>query len=127
MTQVLHHLDLNVRDLARSEAFYQGLLGRFGLRELQQSERSREDLLRDSRERLVQVIDTVPAMISAADHDGHCIFVNANKAAFYGVDPASAIGRSGDEIFGKEHTASNRMHCPRGDQNDLARPCLNFD
>ncbi len=77
-------------------------------RELQQSERSREDLLRDSRERLVQVIDTVPAMISAADHDGHCIFVNAHKAAFYGVDPASAIGRSGDEIFGKEHTARSR-------------------
>lgn len=38
MTQTLHHLDLNVRDLARSEAFYQGLLGRFGLRELQRSE-----------------------------------------------------------------------------------------
>ncbi len=36
-------------------------------RELKDSERSREAELRDSRERLAQVIDTVPAMISAVD------------------------------------------------------------
>src|ERR1700674_600667 len=36
-------------------------------RELEHSERSREEVLRDSSERLAQVIDTVPAMISAAD------------------------------------------------------------
>jgi catechol 2,3-dioxygenase-like lactoylglutathione lyase family enzyme len=33
--QALHHLDLNVRDLEASEAFYRGLLTRFGLEEFE--------------------------------------------------------------------------------------------
>jgi diguanylate cyclase (GGDEF)-like protein/PAS domain S-box-containing protein len=74
-------------------------------RELQKSERSREEELRDSGERLAQVIDTVPAMVSAADTEGRCIFVNALKAAFYGIDPTSAVDRSGAEVFGAEHEA----------------------
>jgi diguanylate cyclase (GGDEF)-like protein/PAS domain S-box-containing protein len=76
-------------------------------RELQQSERTRQEELRDSRERLAQVIDTVPAMVSASDRDGRCIFVNALKAAFYGVDPAGALGKSGEEVFGTRHDARN--------------------
>jgi diguanylate cyclase (GGDEF)-like protein len=44
---------------------------------LKHSERSREEALRDSSERLAQVIDTVPAMISATDRQGRFIFVNA--------------------------------------------------
>ncbi len=35
MGQVLHHLDLNVRNLEASEAFYGGLLTRLGLKELE--------------------------------------------------------------------------------------------
>jgi diguanylate cyclase (GGDEF)-like protein len=46
-------------------------------RKLEVSERSREEALRDSSERLAQVIDTVPAMVSATDRDGRFIFVNA--------------------------------------------------
>jgi diguanylate cyclase (GGDEF)-like protein/PAS domain S-box-containing protein len=61
-------------------------------RELQDSERSRQELLRESRERLAQVIDTIPAMISAADQDGRCVFVNAYQAEFAGVDPALRAG-----------------------------------
>jgi len=38
MGQALHHLDLNVRDLPRSEAFYRDLLGRFGLTEVERGE-----------------------------------------------------------------------------------------
>jgi diguanylate cyclase (GGDEF)-like protein len=53
-------------------------------RELQQSERSRDQILRDSREQLAQVIDTVPAMISATDTDGQCIFLNAYQARMLG-------------------------------------------
>lgn len=44
---------------------------------LEQSERSREEALRESSERLAQVIDTVPAMISATDRQGRLIFANA--------------------------------------------------
>ena len=52
--------------------------------ELKQTEESRDQVLRDSRERLAQVIDTIPAMISASDADGRCIFVNAYRAALLG-------------------------------------------
>ncbi len=44
--------------------------------ELISSRRAHDDLLRGSRDRLLQVIDTVPAMISATDRDGNYIFVN---------------------------------------------------
>src|SRR5690242_1689788 len=49
-------------------------------RKLEHSERSREEALRDSSERLAQVIDTVPAMVSATDRTGRFIFVNAYQA-----------------------------------------------
>jgi catechol 2,3-dioxygenase-like lactoylglutathione lyase family enzyme len=40
MGQALHHLDLNVRDLPRSDVFYRDLLGRFGLAEIERQEHS---------------------------------------------------------------------------------------
>ena len=52
--------------------------------ELKETAESRDQVLRDSRERLAQVIDTIPAMISAADADGNCIFVNAYQTALLG-------------------------------------------
>ncbi|GLK78433.1 two-component system response regulator [Methylopila turkensis] len=72
-------------------------------RKLQSSERSREEALRDSSERLGQVIDTVPAMISAIDRSGRCIFVNAYQARIKGVEPQALLGRTAVEMFGPEH------------------------
>ncbi|WP_029029412.1 EAL domain-containing response regulator [Salinarimonas rosea] len=71
-------------------------------RELEDSERSREALLRDSRQRLAQVIDTVPALISAHDRDGACIFLNAHMSAFAAIDQAEAIGRPASDLIGAE-------------------------
>jgi diguanylate cyclase (GGDEF)-like protein/PAS domain S-box-containing protein len=66
-------------------------------KELQDVEQERQELLRDSRDRLAQVIDTVPAMISAADRRGACIFVNAYQTALLGGDPESGLtGFRGD-------------------------------
>jgi PAS domain S-box-containing protein len=68
--------------------------------ELRQTEISSDRLLRDSREQLAQVIDTVPAMIRASDRDGRCIFCNAFQASFVGVNPACCIpasDRPGDQ------------------------------
>ena len=56
-------------------------------RKLEHSERSREEALRDSSERLAQVIDTVPAMVSATDRNGRFIFVNAYQAEVANLDP----------------------------------------
>lgn len=64
-------------------------------RELEGIEQERQELLRDSRDRLAQVIDTVPAMISAHDRRGECIFANAYQAAVLGQDGTDAGGFAG--------------------------------
>jgi diguanylate cyclase (GGDEF)-like protein/PAS domain S-box-containing protein len=67
-----------------------------------------EKELRNSSERLAQVIDTVPAMISAADKDGRFLFVNAYQTSLADVDPATVVGMDISEVFGEEHGARNR-------------------
>ncbi len=66
-------------------------------RELQDSERSREKLLRDSREALAQVIDTVPAFISATSRDGQVVFVNASQLA---LTSGSGVSQPPDRTTG---------------------------
>ena len=75
---------------------------------LERSERFREEALRDSSERLAQVIDTVPAMISATDRNGHFLFVNAFHTSLAGLDPAEAVGQRTGVLFGEEHGAKSR-------------------
>jgi diguanylate cyclase (GGDEF)-like protein/PAS domain S-box-containing protein len=62
----------------------------------------------DSREALAQVINTVPAMISAADGQGNCVFVNALQAAVSGEAPEDLVGQSVDLLFGWERGVSSR-------------------
>ncbi|MBR0642822.1 putative bifunctional diguanylate cyclase/phosphodiesterase [Plastoroseomonas hellenica] len=86
-------------------------------RELDDSERSRQRLLHDSREALAQVIDTLPALISATGPDGRCVFVNANLAAALGHAPADIIGQDMAELLGERGARSrdaDRMVLERG-------------
>ena len=76
--------------------------------DLQDSERSREKVLRDSRESLVQVIDTVPAFISATDRDGRYVFVNAMHALLAGASPTALVGQSISQVFGAEYEGRSR-------------------
>jgi len=76
---------------------------------LRDSELSREEALRDSRERLAQVIDTVPAMIMATDRYGKCIFVNAYQAAFTGLDPANGVGHDVAAMFDQDHAKRSHL------------------
>ena len=71
-------------------------------RELKDSARTLERTVRDSSERLAQVIDTVPALISASDCDGRFLFLNAYHSQITGIDPAKAIGRETSEVLGPE-------------------------
>src|SRR5664279_4173229 len=77
-------------------------------RELKDSERSREEALRDSSERLAQVIDTVPAMISATDRGGHILFINAYQAALSGIGSTEAIGSDMPPAFGEDYVTRNK-------------------
>ncbi|TCH99655.1 EAL domain-containing protein [Roseococcus sp. SYP-B2431] len=70
-------------------------------RDLEASERSRHALLRESRESLAQLIDTVPAMISATDRAGKLIFVNARQATIAGSTPAELVGHGALRILGQ--------------------------
>ena len=69
---------------------------------------TQEQVLRESKEALAQVIDTVPAFISAADIEGRCIFVNALQAAALGLVPDDLAGKPVDLLFGPERGASSR-------------------
>ncbi|MBS9477677.1 two-component system response regulator [Ancylobacter radicis] len=63
---------------------------------------AKEVLLRESREALAQVIDTVPAFISVADIDGRCILVNAQQAARIGKRPTDVVGQPIEALLGEE-------------------------
>ncbi|MXQ12112.1 EAL domain-containing response regulator [Microvirga makkahensis] len=67
--------------------------------QLRISERSQEELVRSSREALTQVIDTVPAMISASDEEGRIVFVNAYFAEFVDATPGSLMGRQISDVI----------------------------
>lgn len=57
--------------------------------ELAGIEQERQELLVDNHDRLAQVIDTVPAMISAHDRHGVCVFANAEHTAVFGKNESS--------------------------------------
>lgn len=69
-------------------------------RKLETTDRLREQAQRESREQLLQVIDTVPAMISATDNSGRYVFVNRYLAAFFGINPDDALGQAPASVFG---------------------------
>ncbi|WP_073054408.1 GGDEF/EAL domain-containing response regulator [Kaistia soli] len=69
---------------------------------------AKEQLLRESREALAQVIDTVPAMINATDRNGRCVFVNAHQAAFYGKAPEDLVGQPIETLLGEERAHISR-------------------
>ena len=77
-------------------------------RKLERSHQSLEQAVRDSSERLAQVIDTVPAMISATDLQGRFLFMNAYQAELMGVYPSSVAGRDAAEILGAENGARSK-------------------
>ena len=68
--------------------------------ELLESERAREEIARNDREVLKQVIDTVPAFIMAADQSGRCIFVNASQARYAGGAPTDYVGQPIGQLLG---------------------------
>ncbi len=73
--------------------------------ELAESERSRELALRDSRERLAQVIDSIPAVVRCAGLDGRLIFVNAYQAELFGKPVEELVGLPVAQILGEEQGA----------------------
>ncbi|MFO1188039.1 MAG: response regulator [Alphaproteobacteria bacterium] len=76
-------------------------------RKLETSDRLHEQALRDSQEMLLQVIDAVPAAISATDSDGRYVFVNSYLATFLGINPDEALGQRPADILGMDWGAAH--------------------
>jgi diguanylate cyclase (GGDEF)-like protein/PAS domain S-box-containing protein len=89
------------RNLLKLQRQQQQIKGRARALEqqLRISELSQEELVRSSREALAQVIDTVPALISAADKDNRIVFVNAHFADFVNSTPEALTGKQHDDIL----------------------------
>jgi diguanylate cyclase (GGDEF)-like protein/PAS domain S-box-containing protein len=77
-------------------------------RELETSEQHREAAVRDSSERLAQVIDTIPAMVSASDSFGRILFANAFTGAFLGTNPAALVGKGSEVLVDADLAGPNR-------------------
>lgn len=88
-------------------------------RELELSERSRATAIRESRTRLLQVIDTIPAVISAVDGEGRRVFINRCGADLLADQPVSerlaleavdsSILRGGMPVLGFEENITDRQ------------------
>ncbi|MCA3458977.1 MAG: diguanylate cyclase, partial [Rhodobacter sp.] len=75
--------------------------------DLEASEKLRIDLMRENREALAQVIDTLHAMISAADRHGKLVFVNVAQASELGKAPDDLVGLHVVDLFGIERGNSS--------------------
>ena len=67
---------------------------------LQTSGQRHEQEMRRSREQLLSVLDAVPAMIGATDAESRYIFINQSMAAFLGISPDEAVGKTQMDLFG---------------------------
>lgn len=73
--------------------------------ELDESERTREMAMRDSRERLAQVIDSIPAVVRCADLEGNILFVNAYQARLLAKSATEVVGAPVSQFLGDESGA----------------------
>lgn len=62
-----------------------------------------ERALTESHERLLLVIDAVPAMISATTTGARYAFVNSYQAQLFGVSPDEAVGRTAVELLNNDY------------------------
>jgi len=72
-----------------------------------------EQQLRESEARLRTITDNVPALIALLDRDGRYRFTNATHRDWFGIDPASLLGRSMRDVLGEAVYATVRPHVAR--------------
>ena len=75
---------------------------------LEKNTRLGDQALRQSEEMLRLVIDTVPALISATDHDANFEFVNRKLAETMRVAPDDAVGKTVGDLMGPEYGRRSR-------------------
>ena len=76
--------------------------------ELKRTRQAHDALARDSHEALAEIIDTMPALISATARDGSCLFINEGLACFRGVARDDAERRDLAALFDADHAQTSR-------------------
>ncbi len=61
-----------------------------------------EYLLRESEQRLKAIMDHVPAALFLKDTEARYLLINRQFQEWFGVDPATVIGKTGYDLFPKE-------------------------
>jgi PAS domain S-box-containing protein len=74
---------------------------------LRTDDRLYKQKMRQTREQLLSVVDAVPAMICATDEHSRCIFINRYMAAFLGINPDDAVGKTIIDLVGEVHGHAN--------------------
>ncbi len=75
--------------------------------ELKLTRQAHDALARDSHEALAEIIDTVPALISATGRDGSFLFINEGLASFVGVARDDAERRDLVALFDAGHAQTS--------------------
>jgi PAS domain S-box-containing protein len=74
------------------------------------AQKSAEAALAESRQRLQEVIDTVPAVINVKDADLHYVLMNRYMARIFNIEPADALGRTTSEIMSRYGAAKTDVN-----------------
>lgn len=74
------------------------------------------------RQKLIDILNAVPAMISATDPDGRYVLINAMQCNFFGISARDAFLKKPAEVLGKElgerHEALDRQVMRTGEEVD---------
>ncbi len=75
---------------------------------LEQSNRLHKVALKESKEKLRLVMNTIPAMISATNTEHRYVFMNNFQAWMLGIDPDKIVDRLAEEFMGEDYAARDR-------------------
>jgi len=75
---------------------------------LKNRSRLQREELRESEDKFRLVMNTVPAMVSAFDRSGQCVYINNKQGLFLGVDPEMVQEQPMEAIFDADYAAKHR-------------------
>ncbi len=75
---------------------------------LKNRSRLQREELRHSEDKSRLVMNTVPAMVSAFDRSGHCVYINNRQGVFLGVDPEMVTEQPMEAVFDADYAAKHR-------------------
>ena len=76
---------------------------------LEHSNRLHKVALKESKEQLRLVMNTIPAMISATNADHRYVFMNNFQAWMLGIDPEDIVGKRAEEFMSEAYALRNRQ------------------